>query len=295
MLTFRFLWWLALPALILGVLVSVAEGPHAAADLWGERLDGVVVATQESVRVETARASGTRTSRHVVRHRYGLIVCYRAPDAPGLGAGAPLDPAIRAAVGEPASEADRLCQQAPGDGVLRQVEVRLDEAAHDAARPGRPVRLKRLRPFGLLEWTWPVDAPLLPMLPRPSFGRHEPPMSIPAQVMAVTIDTKGRGLLSRWARAYAVPVAYVRLRYVAPGHPDGVEGVDRVDAPSVSDLTAGSPVVVTITADAPRAPRLVGAERSYWWRNVRDDLLIIIAMIGIAILIAGVLKRRSRG
>ncbi len=73
MLTFRFLWWLALPALILGVLVSVAEGPHAAADLWGERLDGVVVATQESVRVETARASGTRTSRQVVRHRYGLM------------------------------------------------------------------------------------------------------------------------------------------------------------------------------------------------------------------------------
>ena len=88
-------------------------------------------------------------------------------------------------------------------------------------------------------------------------------------------------------------MAYLRLRYAAPGHPDDVEGVDRVDAPSVSALRVGSPVVVTIATDAPRAPRLLGAERSYWWRNVRDEILIIIGMLGMSLVIAGVLKRRQ--
>ena len=85
-------WWLALPALtlsVLGLLVMVAEGPHAAAEIWGERLEGVVAATQASVLVESARSSGARASHMVVRHRYGAIVCYRAPDAPGLGASVP--------------------------------------------------------------------------------------------------------------------------------------------------------------------------------------------------------------
>ncbi|WP_295584122.1 hypothetical protein [uncultured Lamprocystis sp.] len=297
----RLLWWLALPALILALLAMVAEGPHAAAEIWGERLPGVVAATQSSVQVETARARGARTSHLVVRHRFGAIVCYRAPDAPGLGAGTPIDPAILAAVGEPLSAADQRCWQAPGSGILRQTQVRLDEAAFDAAVPGQEVMLRRLRPFGWLEWTWPVDAPLLPMVPRPRFGSDGPRVAVPAQVMAITIDRKGRGLLSRWAQPYAVPVAWVRLRYVPPGHPDGVEGVegvegvDQVDAPSVSGLAPGSAVRVTVAAEAPRAPWLVGVERTYWWRNVLVDALTIIGLLSVALIVVGVRKRRRRG
>jgi hypothetical protein len=290
----RLLWWVALPALILALLVMVAEGPHAAAEIWGERLPGVVAATQASVQVDTAHASGVRTSHLVVRHRFGAIVCYRAPDAPGLGAAVPIDPAILAAVGETPSAADQRCWQAPGSGILRQTQVRLDEAAFDAAVPGQEVMLRRLRPFGWLEWTWPVDAPLLPMVPRPRFGSDGPRVAVPAQVMAVTIDRKGRGLLSRWAQPYAVPVAWVRLRYAPPGHPDGVEGVDQVDAPSVSGLVPGSAVSVTVAAEAPRVPRLVGVERTYWWRNVLVEALTIIGLLVIALVVVGVRRRRRR-
>jgi len=290
-------WWLSLPALILGVtslLVLVAEGPHAAAEVWGERLVGVVAATQESVRVESARASGARTSHTVVRHRFGAIVCYRAPQAPGLGAGAPIDPAILAAIGETETAADRHCRQAPGSGILRQTQVRLDEASFDAAQPGQTLMLRRLRPLGLLEWTWPVDAPLLPMLPRPRLGGDGPRVAIPAQVTAITVDQRGRGLLSRRAYDYAVPVAYVRLRYAPPGHPAGVEGVDTADAPSVSALAVGSPALVTVAAAAPREPRLLGVERTYWWRNVLVEALTLVGLIATVLIILGVRQRRRR-
>ncbi|HYN78405.1 MAG TPA: hypothetical protein VES73_11495 [Lamprocystis sp. (in: g-proteobacteria)] len=295
MLSVRPPWWLALPALLLSVLsllVMVAEGPHAACEIWGERLEGVVAATQASVLVESARASGARASHMVVGHRFGAIVCYRAPEAPGLGAGALIDPAILAAVGETESVADQRCRQAPGSGILRQTQVRLDEASFDATEPGRMVMLRRLRPFGLLEWTWPVDAPLLPMLPRPRFGSDGPRVALPAEVTGVTIDRRGRGLLARKAYDYAVPVAYVRLRYAPPGHPNGVEGVDAVDAPSVSTLAVGSPVVVTVTAEGPRTPLVVGAERSYWWRNVLVEALTIIGLIAVVLIIVAVRKRR---
>jgi len=290
-------WWLSLPALILsvlGLLVMVAEGPHAAAEIWGERLEGVVAATQTSVLVESARASGARSSHMAVRHRFGAIVCYRAPEAPGLGAGAPLDPAILAAIGEAESATDQRCRQAPGSGLLRQTQVRLDEASFDAAQPGRPVMLRRLRPFGLLEWTWPVDAPLLPMLPRPRLGGDGPRVAVPAVVTGITIDPRGRGLLSRRAYDYAVPVAYVRLRYTPPGHPAGVEGVDAVDAPSVSALAVGSPAVVTVAAQVPRQPRLLGVERTYWWRNVLVEGLVLVGLIATALIIVGVRMRRRR-
>ena len=107
-----------------------------------------------------------------------------------------IDPAILAAVDETESAADRRCRQAPGSGILRQTQVRLDEASFDAAAPGRTVMLRRLRPFGLLEWTWPVDAPLLPMLPRPRLSSDGPRIAVPAQVTAITVDTRGRGLLT---------------------------------------------------------------------------------------------------
>ncbi|WP_295386614.1 hypothetical protein [uncultured Thiodictyon sp.] len=288
-------WWLSLPALFLGVLgllVMVAEGPHAAAEIWGERLEGVVAATHASVLVESARSSGARASHMVVRHRFAASVCYRAPEAPGLGAGAPIDPAILAAIGEAESAADRRYRQAPGSGILRQTQVRLDEASFDAAQPGRTVMLRRLRPFGLVEWTWPVDAPLLPMLPRPRLGGDGPRVALPAVVTAITVDPRGRGLLNRRAYDYAVPVAYVRLRYAPPGQPAGVEGVDAVDAPSVSALAVGSPAVVTVAAQAPRQPRLLGVERTYWWRNVLVEALVLVGLLATVLIIIGVRMRR---
>lgn len=295
MLALRLLWWLALPALILALLVVIAEGPHAAAEIWGESLEGVVAATEASVKVETARSSGSRTSHTAVNHRFGALVCYRTPDPPGLGAATPIDPAILAAVGETLSDADQRCHAAPGNGILRQTQVRLDEASFDAATPGRIVMLRTLRPFGLLEWTWPIDAPLLPMLPRPKLGGDGTRVAVQAEVTDIRIDARGRGLLSRWAQDYAVPVAYVRLRYAPPGHPDGVEGVDKVDAPSVDGWAPGTPVVITVAANAPRAPHLVGVERSHPWRNIRTDVLTLAGIIAVILIVIGIRKRARRG
>lgn len=290
----RRLWWVALPGLLLGLLAIVAEGPRAAAEVWGVRVPGIVVATQESLRLESLRPSGSRTSHYSVQHRYGAIVCYRAAGSPGLGAGAPIDTAIKIAIGETETMADRLCRDAPGTDVLRQTEVRLDEASHDATVVGRPVTLVLLRPLGLLEWAWPVDAPLLPMLSLPRFGGDGARRPVMAEVVSIKIDTFGRSLLIRRGAEFAVPVAYVRLRYTLPGHPVPLEGIDTVDAASVAGLSAGSRVAVTVGENAPRQPLLDQATRGYWWRNPASDLLILAVVIGGLFAIVIVVRRRRR-
>ena len=283
----------ALFVLVLALLAIVAEGPRAAAELAGERLPGLVAATRETLRLESHRASGQRSSHYHPKHRFGAIVCYRAAGTPGLGAATPPDPAILAAIGETQSEADRLCRTAPGQGLLRQAEIRLDETAYDATRPGQAVMLHVLRPFGLLEWAWTTDAPLLPFLPRPRWGGAAEAL-VPAEVVSITIDPRGRTLLNRRAHDYVVLIAHVRLRYAPPGHPAGVEGVDAVDAPAVAHLAPGSRVQARIAANAPRAPRLEGAARTYWWRNHVMDVAIALALVaGLAALVI-VLRRRRR-
>lgn len=289
----RRLWWVALPGLILCLLAIVAEGPRAAAEVWGVKVPGIVVATQESLRLESLRSSGSRTSHYAVQHRYGAIVCYRAAGSPGLGAGAPIDTAIKIAIGEAETAADRLCKDAPGTDVLRQTEVRLDEASHDATVIGRPVTLVLLRPLGLLEWAWPVDAPLLPMLSLPRFGGDGARRPVMAEVVAITVDTHGRSLLTRRGADFAVPVAYVRLRYTLPGHSVPVEGIDSVDAASVADLTVGGRVAVTVGENAPRQPLLDQATRGYWWRNPASDLAILaVVIVGLVAVVIFVRRRR---
>ncbi len=290
----RRLGWVALPALILGLLALIAEGPRAAAEIWGVRVPGIVVATQESLKLETVRPSGSRTSHYAVQHRYGAIVCYRAAGNPGLGVGAPIDTAIQIAIGEPETAADRLCKQAPGNQVLRQTEIRLDEATHDTTTPGRPVTLVLLRPFGLLEWAWPEDAPLLPMLARPSFGDDGPRHPIMAEVVSITIDTRGWSLLTRRAQDYAVPIAYVRLRYALAGHAVPMEGIDTVDAASVAHLTVGGRVAATVADGAPRWPMLAQASRTYWWRNPASDLAILAVVVLGIVGVVVVIRRRRR-
>ena len=290
----RRLWWVTLPGLILSFLAIVAEGPRAAAEVWGIKVPGIVVATQESLRLETKRASGSRTSHYSVQHRYGAIVCYRAAGSPGLGAGAPIDTAIKIAIGEAETIADALCKDAPGTEILRQTEVRLTEATHDAAVIGRPVTLVLLRPFGLLEWAWPVDAPLLAILSLPRFGGDGPRRPVMAEVVSITVDTHGRSLLTRRGADFAVPVAYVRLRYTLAGHPGTVEGIDIVDAASVSRLSVGSRVAVTVGENAPRQPLLDQATRGYWWRNPASELAILAVVILGLIAIVIVVRRRRR-
>lgn len=289
----RRLWFIALPAAILGLLVVVAEGPRAAAELWGDRVVGIIAATQESLRLETMRASGARVSHDSVQHRFGAIVCYRTGGNPGIGAAAPLDPAIKAAIGETPSAMERLCQQAPGTAVLRQTEIRLDESAHDAETPGRLVTLNLLRPLGVLEWAWPVDAPLLPMLPRTNIGSGGATRTLTAEVVSIAIDPKGRSPISRRARDYAVPIAHVRLRYTPPGLPTPVEGIDSVDAPSVAHLAQGARTAISIATNAPRQPAILDASRTYWWRNPASELLMLAGVV-LVVLGAWLLWRRRR-
>ncbi len=283
----------ALFILALAVLAVVAEGPRAAAELWGERLPGVLASTRETLRLESLRATGQRSSHYHPKHHFGAIVCYRAPGAPGLGAVNLPDPAILAAIGETPGEADRLCRTAPGQGVLRQTEIRLDEASHDTARPGQAVMLHLLRPLGLLEWAWTTDAPLLPWLARPRWSSGTM-AAVPAEIVSITIDARGRTLLSRRAHDYAVPIAHVRLRYAPPGHPAGLEGIDTVDAPSVAHLAPGTRVTATVAADAPRAPRLAGATRTYWWRNHVVEAAIALALVAGLVGLVLLLRRRRR-
>lgn len=294
----RRLWFIALPAAILGLLVVVAEGPRAAAELWGERVDGIIAATRESLRLETTRPSGTRVSHDSVQHRFGAIVCYRSAGNPGIGAGAPIDPAIKAAIGEAPTAMDVLCQKAPGSLVLRQTEVRLDESAHDAETPGRLVTLLLLRPFGLLEWAWPVDAPLLPMLPRPwagpGRGSTGATQTLTAEVVSITIDTKGRSPISRRAQDYAIPVAHVRLRYAPAGLPTPVEGIDSIDAPSMAQLTPGARIAITVAPGAPRQPAIVGATRGHWWRNPASEILALAGVIAVVVVAWVLWRRRGR-
>lgn len=282
----------ALLVLILAFMAIGAEGPRAVAELAGQRLPGIVAATRETLRLESMRATGQRSTHYNPKHRFGAIVCYRALGAPGLGAATLPDPAVLAAIGEVPGEADRLCRTAPGQGILRQAEVKLDEATHDSTTAGQPVMLHVLRPFGLLEWAWTTDAPLLPWLARPRWGGGAE-TTLSAQVVSITIDQRGRGLLSRRAQDYAVPIAHVRLRYAPPGHPAGVEGVDAVDAPSVTHLAPGSRVQAVVTADAPRSPRLASATRKYWWRNhVLEAATALALLAGLAALVVALRRRR---
>lgn len=80
------------------------------------------------------------------------------------------DPGLLTAIGETPDNVDRTCRTAPGQGGLRQAEVQLDEASHDALRAGQAVMLHVLRPLGRLDWAWTTDAPLLPWLARPHWG-----------------------------------------------------------------------------------------------------------------------------
>lgn len=299
----RRLWWIALPAAILALLVMVAEGPRAGAELWGTRIPCIIAATQESLRLETMRPSGSRTSQYVVSHRFGAVVCYRLPGAPGFGAGAPTDPAILAAVGETPGSADILCARAPGQDLLRRAEIRLNERAHDAETVGRPVTVLVWRPLGLFEWAWSVDAPLLPMLPRPSFATGGTRV-LDATVVSITIDTKGRSPISRLAREYAVPVAYVRLRYAPQGnqppgyppvgHPTELEGIDTVDAVSVAHLTAGARARVSVDAATPRQPSIIGASRNHWWRNPATEIAMLVIVVGLIVGAWFLLRRHRR-
>jgi|GEM_PF-5063005 len=75
----------ALFALALALVAVVARDPRAVAELWGERLPGVVAATRETLRLESVRASGQRSSHYNPKHRFRAIVCYRAAAAPGQG------------------------------------------------------------------------------------------------------------------------------------------------------------------------------------------------------------------
>lgn len=283
----------ALFVLVLALLAIVAEGPRAASELAGERLPGIVAATRETLRLETMRATRQRSSHYAPKHRFGAIVCYRAAGAPGLGAAALPDPAVLAAIDETPGEADRICRTAPGQGELRQAEIQLDEATHDATLAGQAVMLHVLRPFGLLEWAWTTDAPLLPWLARPRWGGGGE-TAVAAEVVSVTIDARGRTLLSRRAHDYAVPIAHVRLRYAPPGHPGGVEGVDAVDAPSVAHLAPGSRVQARVAAGAPRAPCLDGAARTYWWRNHVVEAAIALALAAGLVALVILLRRRRR-
>lgn len=283
--------WIALTAVILALLVIAAEAPRAGAELWGIRVDGVIAATQESLRLETRRAGGSRTSHHAISHQFGVSVCYRLANAPGIGVGAPMDPAVLTAVGEAVSAADRLCAQAPGQAVLRQAEIGLDERAHDAEIVGRPVSVLVWRPLGLFEWAWSIDAPLLPMLPRPRLDSG-PEQTLEAEVVAITVDTRGRSPISRRARDYAIPVAYVRLRYVLPNQPAGLEGVDAVDAPSVDRLGVGARVSVVVNEATPRRPSITGASRSHWWRNPASEILIVVVILALVVGTWLLLRRR---
>lgn len=284
--------WLALLVGILAVLGIVAEAPRAASETWGTPVAGLLAATEESLRLETMRSSGSRVSHLSVQHRFDAIVCYHLESSPGIGAGTPPDPAVLAAVGETPTAADQVCARAPGTGILRQSRVRLTEAAHDAARIGAPLALTVLRPFGLLEWTWPIDAPLLPMLPRPSWGGGAE-RTLEARVVAITVDTRGRSPISRRAQDYAVPVAHVRLRYAPPGHPDGVEGIDSVDAASVPGLAVGGTVRVRVADGAPRQPMIVDATRHAWWRNPLSELLTLAMVVAaLAVGVIWFLRRR---
>ncbi len=282
----------ALAGFILALLAIAAEAPRAATELWGQTVPGIVAATQETLRLESVRASGARSSHYNPKHRFGAIVCYRLPGAPGLGASTPLDPAIQAAIGETPSEADRTCRQTPGPDILRQTEIRLDEATYDATQTGTAVTLRVLQPLGLLEWAWPLDAPLLPWLARPSLGSGTR-IALPAEILGITIDPRGRTLLTRRTHDYAVPIAHVRLRYQPPGHPAGVEGFDTVDGPSVTTLAAGSRVTISLDPAAPRSSTLSGVTRTYWWRNSLGEVLVALA-IATAVLIAVLVIRQHR-
>ena len=181
----------AMVAFVPSVIAAGAEAPHAAAELWGWRLPGVIAATQESLRLESIRLTGQRMAHYSPKHRFGAIVCYRAAGKPGIGASTPIDPAILAAIGDAPSEADRTCRTAAGQGILRQTELSLDEATHDATRQGQAVVVQVLQPLGLFEWAWVTDAPLLPWLPRPGFATGAP-VAVAAAVIGLAFVLRRR-------------------------------------------------------------------------------------------------------
>lgn len=137
-----------------------------------------------------------------------------------------------------------------------------------------------------------MDAPLLPWLAQPALASG-PRIALPAEIVSITIDARGRTLLTRRAHDYAVPIANVRLRYQPSGHPAGVEAFDTVDACSVAALVAGSRVTIALDPAIPRSPTLSGATRSYWWRNSLFEVLIVAGIVAV-VLIAVIAIRRPR-
>lgn len=88
------------------------------------------------------------------------------------------------------------------------------------------------------------------------------------------------------------PYTIVELSFVPAGAADPVVGVDMIDADSVPGMEKGAPVPIHYSAADPRWVRIDGANRTYYWKNLRS--FGIIAALLLALLLVGWVARRRR-
>ncbi len=280
--------------LLVALIVALAEGAHAWVDLYGRPVEGVIAAKSEA-----ATASRGSYGSWSISHSYVAQLCYRLPELALLGV-APVWGRPDQEPEGPARLAAERCAGAPGDGMLRSTGVKLDEMTFDHLRPGDRTRARVGRPFDILEFAWPVGAPVLPWLPRVHLGDAGPVLVASARIVHVDVVAQGR-----YDEGQAVdlfqPFDLVRLRYMALGRPDPVEAVDKIDHGSVAGLAAGATVQISYPQSEPRDARILGGSRRYFWLNPLVDwgtelglaALVILAAAGVPGLVRRLRRRAS--
>ncbi len=190
----------------------------------------------------------------------------------------------------PARAAAVRCGEAPGSGMLRSTNVKLDEVTFDRTAPGDRVPVRVSRPWEVLELAWPVGAPVLPWLPRLRWPGATPGLVAIARIVHVDVETQGRYAHGQRVEL-AQPFDLVRLRYPVPDRAEPVESVDKIDHGSLAGLVEGASVRVAYTRDDPRDARILGASRRYRWLNPIVDIGTEIGLAALLLLVIVSLRR----
>lgn len=282
--------WLALPGLALvicGPLAAFLTLPQAWVMLRGQPVLAVVTALDERA-VARQRRGWWGESR-----RYDVQLCYRFAAPPAFGVNAP---AIELLEPDPTS---RRCASLPGDQPPRLVRLRYDEESYDRLALDMPALVQVAIPGGLVELAYPVDAPVLPWLPRP-WGKSASGMTATAQAQVLEITVQRRGPSTgggQGGQELSVPVAHVRLRYTPPGRDQPVELVDAIDADGAASLAVGDAVMVRFDPAQPRAAQILGATRrhaaSLWLDYALGGGLVLIVVATFLLLARRRLARKA--
>lgn len=91
------------------------------------------------------------------------------------------------------------------------------------------------------------------------------------------------------------PYQIVELTFVPAGRSDPVVAVDMLDADSVPNLAVEASVPIRYSPQNPRWAQIVGASRTFYWKNVFNVSAIMLALAGIIMILWLFNRFKTRG